>query len=103
MPTVTRLLIAFLMTGSGALAEGPVDPTALAGPCANCHGPDGHSAGAIPSIPSIAGLPEAETAALLRAFRADEVPGATVMPRLMKGYDEAQIDMLAKWFAEVKS
>ncbi len=100
MPTVTRLLIAFLMTGSGALAEGPVDPSVLAGPCANCHGPDGHSAGAIPSI---AGLPEAETAALLRAFRADEVQGATVMPRLMKGYDEAQIDMLAKWFAEVKS
>lgn len=79
----------------------PLDPAAtqvLVGPCANCHGPDGRSPGAIPSI---AGLPEAEAMAKLLAFRAGSDPSATVMTRLMKGYDEAQIRALARWFSEI--
>lgn len=101
MPTAMTGLRAAVIWSLGALAaqaEGPVDPAVLAGPCANCHGPDGRSTGAIPSI---AGLDASETAARLRAFRAGQVPGATVMPRLMKGYDDAQIEMLAQWFAKV--
>lgn len=70
----------------------------LAGPCANCHGPDGHSPGAIPSI---AGLPAGETRDKLTAFRDGSAP-ATVMARLMKGYDEAEIAALAEWFSEVR-
>lgn len=70
----------------------------LAGPCANCHGPDGRSPGAIPSI---AGLPEDEAVEKMLAFRGGRDPSATVMPRLMKGYDEAQIRDLAAWFAKV--
>ncbi|MRX48969.1 c-type cytochrome [Paracoccus sp. S-4012] len=76
----------------------PADLAVMAGPCANCHGPDGRSPGAIPSI---AGLPEGEAAAKMLAFRADEDPKATIMPRLMKGYGEAEIRALARWFAEV--
>ena len=70
----------------------------LAASCANCHGPDGHSPGAIPSI---AGLPEAEATAKLLAFRDGSDLSATVMPRLMKGYDEAQIRALAHWFSVI--
>ena len=35
----------------------------------------------------------------MRAFRAGQAPDATVMSRLMKGYDDAQIEALAQWFA----
>ncbi|MDO5622482.1 MAG: c-type cytochrome [Paracoccus sp. (in: a-proteobacteria)] len=70
----------------------------LAGPCASCHGPDGHSAGAIPSI---AGMDAIEMQRKLLAFRKDEAP-ATVMGRLMKGYDDQQIMALSLWFSGVE-
>ena len=95
-----RLLSALLVAALPAGAEEPDRATlqVLAGPCANCHGPDGHSPGAIPSI---AGLPADEAAAKMLAFREGQDPAATVMPRLMKGYDEAQIRALAEWFERV--
>ena len=95
-----RLLLPLLLAALPAGAEEP-DRAALqvlAGPCANCHGPDGHSPGAIPSI---AGLPAEEATAKMLAFRDGQDPAATVMPRLMKGYDEAQIRALAEWFEKV--
>ncbi|MBB1490178.1 MULTISPECIES: c-type cytochrome [unclassified Paracoccus (in: a-proteobacteria)] len=95
-----RLLAPLLALALPLAAEEP-DRAALqvlAGSCANCHGPDGHSPGAIPSI---AGLPAEETAAKMLAFRDGQDPAATVMPRLMKGYDEAQIRALAEWFERV--
>ena len=70
----------------------------LAGPCAECHGPHGRSPGAIPSI---AGLPEQQAVDRMLAFRNGTDPAATVMPRLMKGYDETQIRALAHWFAGI--
>ncbi len=69
----------------------------LAGPCAACHGPAGHSPG---SIPSIAGLPEADLVEKLTAFRDAPPAGTTVMGRHMRGYDDAQIAALAKFFSE---
>ena len=100
---IRLLSIVFLAAGPGAAGAQDLDPAAvqvLAGPCASCHGPDGRSPGAIPSI---AGLPEATAAERMLAFRDDADPAATIMPRLMKGYDEAQIRALAHWFAEIGS
>lgn len=90
-----------LSAGLGAAQAQDLDPAAvqvLAGPCASCHGPNGRSPGAIPSI---AGLPEAEATQRMLAFRDGTDPAATIMPRLMKGYDESQIRALARWFAEI--
>lgn len=84
------------MTAAQAQEPDPAAIALLAGPCANCHGPEGRSAGAIPPI---AGLDEEYAVAKMLAARADADPKATVMPRLMKGYDEAQIRALASWFA----
>lgn len=98
---IRLLSIAFLAAGlSPARAQdpGPVAVQVLAGPCASCHGPDGRSSGAIPSI---AGLPEEQAVGKMLAFRAGTEMTATIMPRLMKGYDEAQIRALARWFAEI--
>nr|WP_051242196.1 c-type cytochrome [Azohydromonas australica] len=103
---ISRFLVRFLIpfAGLGWAAAGPAFAAALsvesisvlAGTCANCHGPDGRSSG---PIPGLRGLGEERLRARLMAFREGSTPDATVMPRLMKGYDEAQIAALAKWFA----
>lgn len=84
--------------GAWAQELPPADVQVLAGPCAACHGPDGRSAGAIPSI---AGLPEQTAFQRMMDLRDGKDASATIMPRLLAGYDEAQIRALARWFAEV--
>lgn len=68
----------------------------LAGPCANCHGPDGRSPGAIPPL---AGVSEAQLRDRMSGFRDGSQQG-TIMPRIMKAYDDTQIAGLARWFAK---
>lgn len=68
----------------------------LASACFNCHGPEGVAPG---PIPSIAGMPADEMIAKLNAFKADEVPGATIMGRIARGYDDAEIAAIAAYFA----
>ncbi|MFT3688798.1 c-type cytochrome [Paenirhodobacter sp.] len=99
MPAVlTRCVVAMALAGSACAgwAGDRMDATVLAGPCAACHGPDGRSPGAIPSL---AGQNEDDLRARMRAFRDGTAP-ATVMTRLMKGYSEDEIAALAHWFAE---
>jgi sulfide dehydrogenase cytochrome subunit len=79
------------------------DPSALRGAtlayaCAACHGPHGHSQGAIPSIDN---LSTADFKAALQAFRADTRQG-TVMNRIAKGLDDAEIDAVATYFATLR-
>jgi cytochrome c553 len=68
--------------------------SALANACAACHGPDGRSQGAIPSID---GLTAEDFMAALKAFRADTRQG-TVMNRIAKGFDDAEISATAAYF-----
>ncbi len=68
----------------------------LAGPCSNCHGLDGVGAG---SIPALRGRSASDLRNRLLAFQEGKSVDATVMTRLMKGYDRTQIDALANWFA----
>jgi sulfide dehydrogenase cytochrome subunit len=71
----------------------------VAAVCANCHGTDGRNQGAIPAI---AGRPARLLGDKLRQFRVDSVSDATVMPRLVKGLSEAEIDQVAAYFAAVR-
>ena len=73
------------------------DISLIAGTCANCHGPDGRSTG---GIPSLRGVNERHLLARMQAFKAGTATDATVMTRLMKGYDDAQIQALAQWFSQ---
>ena len=68
----------------------------IAHSCAACHGADGrlHT-----DIPAIAGASEAVLTAQLLAFKRDETPHATVMPRLAKGFTEEELREVAAWFA----
>lgn len=85
--------------GASAQASSPstADIAQIADTCANCHGPDeNHPAD---GIPSLFGQPAARLRERLHAFRQGQAPDGTVMPRLMKGISEAEIDALADWFA----
>lgn len=72
-------------------------PTALANACASCHGPDGRSQGAIPSL---AGMPAQEFVAKMAAFRSGG-GDATVMDRIAPGVSPAEVDALADYFAQL--
>jgi cytochrome c553 len=99
--TGTRALAgaALLMLGTApdALAADDLQLQVLAASCANCHGTDGNSSGAIPRI---GGRPQAALARQLRAFKAGTVEGITVMTRIATGYSDEQLDALARYFAE---
>lgn len=84
-------------TAQAGPALSPPTVALLAGSCMSCHGPHGRSHTAMPAI---AGLPESRLRERLLAFRNGTAPDATIMTRLMKGYDEQQIAALARWFAQ---
>lgn len=72
----------------------------LAATCANCHGTDGK---AVPgsAVTSIAGMDRGYLTAQLKAFKSGTRP-ATVMHQISKGYSDAQIEVLAGYFAAQK-
>ena len=72
----------------------------LAATCANCHGTNGVAV-AGSSVTSLAGLDKAYTIAQMKAFKAGTRP-ATVMHQISKGFSDAQIDVLATYFAAQK-
>ena len=85
---------------SVALAQG-TDPNLardLAATCANCHGTNGVSVG---GTESLAGASKADTARKMQEFKSGAKQG-TVMPQLAKGYTDAQIELIAGWFAAQK-
>lgn len=67
----------------------------LAATCASCHGPNGDSPGAMPSL---AGLPREHLAERLRTLRAGTAD-ATLMHQLAKAYSDDEIERLALHFA----
>ena len=72
----------------------------LAATCANCHGTNGKAIEGS-SVVSLAGLDKAYTIAQMKAFKTGTRP-ATVMHQLSKGYSDAQIEVLATYFAAQK-
>lgn len=87
-------LLVLLMPQSAIEAAEP-DAKILANTCFSCHGPDGRSAGAMPSI---AGKDRTYIEQVLRAYRDDRMTG-TVMNRIAKGFSPAEIALLAQFFS----
>ncbi len=67
----------------------------LASNCANCHGTNGRSLGAMPAL---AGIPKDRFLTLMREFR-DGKRQATIMHQLAKGYSDEQIELMAEYFS----
>ncbi len=72
----------------------------LAATCANCHGTNGQARA---EMPSLAGKPAQATVALMAAFKAGQVPAATIMHQIAKGYTDEQIGLIAAYFAAQKA
>lgn len=70
----------------------------MANNCFTCHGPSGHSPGAIPSLH---GQSAAAIATALKAFKSGVRP-STVMGRQAKGYSDAEIDALAAYIGNLQ-
>jgi len=85
------LLLPSAEAADSAARRGP----ALINACAACHGTDGRSQGAIPAIDN---LSAEDFIAALKAFRADARQG-TVMNRIAKGVDDAEISAMAAYIA----
>lgn len=72
----------------------------LAATCANCHGTDGRAVQGSSVLP-LAGMDKNYLVAQMQAFKSGTRP-ATVMHQISKGYSDAQIDVLAGYFAAQK-
>lgn len=76
----------------------PVPPTPAAvrnmiHNCFSCHGTDGRSGGAIPSL---TGMTTQQAEHMLKGFKSGQI-SATVMTRHAKGYTDAELEALAQY------
>ena len=71
----------------------------MAANCANCHGTNGASVGAMASL---AGQPKDTLVRALREFREGKRP-ATIMHQLSKGYSDEQIELIAAYLSAQKA
>lgn len=72
----------------------------LAATCANCHGTNGQVRGS--DVKGLAGVPAANIVALMTAYKAGSIQGATIMHQISKGYTDEQIKLIAEYFAAQK-
>lgn len=86
-----------LLAVPGLQAEGR-DAALLAASCAACHGTQGHSVG---GTPSLAGLDALYFIEQMQQFKSGERP-SSVMMKYARGYTEAEIRLLANYFAGQK-
>ncbi|MGD8999505.1 MAG: cytochrome c [Granulosicoccaceae bacterium] len=91
-PLVFTIVLAGM---TSAQAAGVSRGAMLSNSCAACHGTDGNSPGAIPSIH---GKSADFISQSLKEFRAGERP-STVMGRHATGYSDEEIDLIANFFA----
>lgn len=95
--------ISSLVVASMALFAAPAlaqssQPPLIAQACVGCHGQAGAGRG---SVPKIAGFGRAAFIAQWTAFRGSQRP-ATIMNRVATGYTDAEVAILADYFASLK-
>jgi cytochrome subunit of sulfide dehydrogenase len=84
------IVVGSTTTGLAGSFEPPVGAMA----CSGCH-PEG--SGVETSVPRLAGRKAQEIVAQMRALRSGQ-RGATVMDRIAKGYSDAEVEAIAKWY-----
>ena len=93
---LTALVLLPMLATSSPAAEDRPSGEVLANTCYSCHGTDGHSAGAMPSI---AGKDASYIERRLLDYRDDRLSG-TVMNRIAKGFSAEEIERLSQHFAK---
>jgi len=94
----TALFACGLVFTAASSAGGGASGVMLGNTCAGCHGTDGVSAG---PAPTIAGMSPDYLADTMKGFRSGDIR-ATIMTRIAKGYSDADIDAMSKFFSEQK-
>lgn len=89
------IALATTMLGVGAPAVFAEDAGLIANACTSCHGVDGRSQSAIPSI---AGVDPVIFAQIMRSFASDSLV-VTIMNRIAKAYTDEQFLLLANYFS----
>jgi sulfide dehydrogenase cytochrome subunit len=94
----TAAVLAFALAGLTTVQAGQT-PRAqlLAQNCAACHGVNGREFNE--SMPPLAGMQTEQFIRAMKAFKDGERP-AIIMDRVARGYDQAEIEAMAKFFAE---
>ena len=97
IPLVLAAAVAFPLA---AFAQGanPNLGRNLAATCANCHNTNGKS---VTGMPSIAGMSKDVMLSTLREYKEGKRP-ATVMHQHAKGYSDAQLELIAAYYAAQK-
>ena len=72
----------------------------LAATCANCHGTNGNAVKGS-GMDALAGMEKAKILQKLAEFKSGDKP-ASVMHQIAKGYTDAQLDLIAEYFAAQK-
>lgn len=89
---VGLLAVAALPFAPTSASAQNMNPELLVSNCVVCHGPDGASLGHIPAINTLSAK---EISGHMREFR-DGKRAATIMDKIVKGYNDAQIDLIAE-------
>ena len=98
-PTLASVATAaMLLAMSPAVGQDASQVRLLASNCANCHGTDGRSQG---GMPSLTGQTKGKLVEALQEFRSGKRV-ATIMHQISKGYTDAEIELLAGYFAAQK-
>jgi sulfide dehydrogenase cytochrome subunit len=98
-PAALALAASMTVAAGPSLAQTAPRPAPLvAQSCAGCHGQAGAGRG---SAPAIAGLEPARFVQVWGEFRRDERP-ATIMNRIARGFTDAEVSVLADYFASTR-
>lgn len=90
------LMITVASVTQTALAD--VQGDTIAYTCNGCHGTDGVSKGAVPSLK---GRPADDQAKMLTYFKSD-IRSSTIMGRIAKAYSSEEIKAVAEYFESLK-
>jgi len=92
---LTAAVVIFCLATISHVHAQNASPEVLANTCFSCHGTDGNSQGAMPTI---AGKSPQYIAQSLQDFRSDKKQ-VTVMNRIAKGFTDAEIQALSRYFS----
>ena len=98
LPAIAALCL--VAVTSAAHAADPNLGRNLAATCANCHGTNGNAVEGA-GMDSLAGMDKAKILRKLADYKSGDKP-ATIMHQISKGYTEAQLDLIAGYFAAQK-
>jgi len=91
--------LAIGLTFSATTQAGNISGSMLSNPCAGCHGANGASMAA--TMPTIGGMSKTHLLKVMKQYR-DGSRGSTIMGRVAKGYDDAQLDVMSEYLAKQK-